>query len=120
MSIFSSAINGFRSTASRAGKFYNSPGARRARRIATGIAYQGVTGSGAASIIGGSAVVGAVGGAATGGDHRMRGAMRGAALGAAGGFGYRAATSPMGMRMASRATRKGVSALYGLADKIQG
>lgn len=89
MSIFSSAVNGFRSTASRAGKFYNSPGAQKAKYVAKSVANDFKTNRGlvnaTALVAGGGAVVGG----ATDSDHRMRGALGGAAMGAAGMAGMR-------------------------------
>jgi hypothetical protein len=89
MSIFSSAINGFRSTASRAGKFYNSPGAQRAKAVARGVANDYKTNRGlvnaTALVAGGGAVVGGV----SDRDNHLRGAIGGAAMGAAGMAGMR-------------------------------
>jgi hypothetical protein len=80
MSVFSQAVNGFRSTASRASKFYNSMPAKVGMRNSKVMAY-------APKIGAAGAAAGAVGGAMVGGkDHRTSGAMKGAGLGALAGI----------------------------------
>lgn len=115
MSIFSSAINGFRSTASQVGKFYNSPGARAGVRLSRQVARQSFTGSGAAAMIGGNAALGAVGGGLIDKDHRGRGMVRGAFFGGAfGGMARLGANSTVQNAVARNVTpaiRKGIGAV---------
>ena len=86
MSVFTQAVNGFRSTASREGKFYNSVGANRAKAVAGYMASEArimpksmglFYGSGA---VAGAGVAGA-GAVLTGSDHKGRRAAQGAMAG---------------------------------------
>lgn len=79
MSVFSKAVNGFRSTASRASKYYGSLPSQVAMRNSKYLAYAPKVG------IGTAAAGAAVGAAAGGRDRRGSGAMKGAAVGALGG-----------------------------------
>lgn len=82
MSVFSQAINGFRSTASRAGKFYNSAGANRAKAVAGYMAKASTSNTRIARNIAGAAGVGAVFGAAhADSGHRGMGALKGGLAG---------------------------------------
>jgi hypothetical protein len=117
MSIFSQAVNGFRSTASRAGKFYNSPGARRAVRMSKHMAASSVAGNGK-YVMGAAAAVGAAGGAATDRDSRMSGAIRGAIGGAAIGGAVNLGRNPAIQRMARNQGLKAAS--WGLNKSAAG
>lgn len=79
MSIFSGAINGFRSTVSRAGKYYNSTQAMKGRAVAGYMARAARVNPMSMAPIGAAIAVGGIGGAAAGGrGHRARGASIGA------------------------------------------
>ena len=78
MSIFSGAVNGFRSTVSRAGKFYNSTNGLKGRAVASYMARSAKINPMSMAPIPGAAAIGAGGGALVAGrDHRGRGAAAG-------------------------------------------
>src|ERR1017187_2733199 len=78
MSIFSGAVNGFRSTVSRAGKFYNSTNGLRGRAAAGDMARSAKLNPMSLAPVAAAAAIGVGGGAAVAGrDHRGRGAAAG-------------------------------------------
>ena len=88
MSVFNQAINGFRSTMSRAGKFYNSTNGLRGRAVASYMARAARINPRSMAPIGVAAAVGAGGGAVFNSDHRAKGAIGGGVLAGGGMLGY--------------------------------
>lgn len=107
MSIFSGAMNGIRSTVSRAGKYYNSTQALKGRAVAGYMARSAKVKPMSMAPIGAAAAIGGVGGAVVGGrDHRGRDASIGAAGLGAGMAGYGASNVWKNMTPAIRGLLK--------------
>jgi hypothetical protein len=93
MSIFSGAVNGFRSTVSRAGKFYNSTNGLKGRAVASYMARSAKLNPMSMAPVAAAAAIGVGGGAVVAGrGRRGRGGATGGAL-AGGGMGAVGAAS---------------------------
>ena len=113
MSIFSGAVNGFKSTVSRAGKFYNSTNGLKGRAVAGYMARSAKLNPRSMAPVAAAAAIGVGGGAAVAGRNR-RG--RGAAAGGLAAGGGMAAFGAWNIwnKMGPGAGALGSSAIRGL------
>jgi hypothetical protein len=113
MSIFNGAVNGFRSTVSRAGKFYNSANANKAKAVAGYMARSARINPMSMAPIAAATAIGVGGGAMVAGrDHHGRGAAAGG-LAAGGGMAAYGAFN-IWNKMSAGAGGFGGSAIRGL------